>query len=82
MVQETDQTRTGARDLNRNGRIDPYEDPSLPIEERVSDVLIGRMTIEEKAGLMFQPIGPLNMELPDAFRRQRWFPNTASCMST
>ncbi len=31
----------------------PYRDASLPIEQRVSD-LLARMTLEEKAGLMFQ----------------------------
>lgn len=41
------------RDLNKNGRLDPYEDGRLPIEERVDD-LLGRMTLAEKAGLMFQ----------------------------
>ena len=25
------------RDLNKNGRLDPYEDPRRPIEERVED---------------------------------------------
>src|SRR3954451_8182105 len=39
------------RDLNKNGRLDPYEDPSLPIEERVED-LLGQMTLAEKAGMM------------------------------
>jgi beta-glucosidase len=33
----------------------PYQDPSLPIDERVED-LLARMTIEEKAGMMFQPM--------------------------
>ncbi len=40
------------RDLNKNGKLDPYEDPRLPIEVRVED-LLGRMTPEEKAGMMF-----------------------------
>ncbi|MFE5332169.1 glycoside hydrolase family 3 protein [Embleya sp. NPDC056575] len=31
--------------------MEPYEDPRLPIDERVAD-LLGRMTLEEKAGLM------------------------------
>ena len=43
-----------ARDLNGNGQLDPYEDPRLPVDERVDD-LLGRMTLEEKAGLMFHP---------------------------
>ena len=40
------------RDLNKNGTMDPYENPKLPIEKRV-DNLISLMTIEEKAGMMF-----------------------------
>jgi beta-glucosidase len=42
------------RDLNGNGRLDVYEDPTRPIEERVED-LLAQMTLEEKAGLMFHP---------------------------
>jgi hypothetical protein len=41
------------RDLNGNGALDPYEDPRLPVEDRVAD-LIARMTLEEKAALLFQ----------------------------
>jgi beta-glucosidase len=40
------------RDLNKNGKLDPYEDPRRPLEERVAD-LLGQMTLEEKVGLMF-----------------------------
>ena len=40
------------RDLNKNGRLDLYEDPRQPIEDRVQD-LLKKMTIEEKAGMMF-----------------------------
>lgn len=41
-----------SRDLNKNGRLDPYEDPKQPVETRISDVL-KQMTLEEKAGMMF-----------------------------
>jgi beta-glucosidase len=40
------------RDLNKNGRLDVYEDPRQPLEARIDD-LLGQMTLEEKAGLMF-----------------------------
>jgi beta-glucosidase len=40
------------RDLNGNGRLDAYEDPRRPLEERIDD-LLGQMTLEEKAGLMY-----------------------------
>jgi len=50
------------RDLNKNGRLDPYEDPRRPIEERVED-LLKQMTLEEKLGQINQysvddPTGP------------------------
>lgn len=40
------------RDLNKNGRLDVYEDKRADIEERVED-LLRQMTLEEKAGTMF-----------------------------
>jgi beta-glucosidase len=43
------------RDLNKNGKLDVYEDPRRPAQERVED-LLRQMTIEEKAGLMFSPM--------------------------
>ena len=43
------------RDLNGNGRLDPYEDPRRPIDERVED-LLSQMTLAEKAGMMFHPM--------------------------
>jgi len=48
------------RDLNKNGRLDLYEDPRLPIEERVED-LLGQMTREEKAGLLGSLIARLSV---------------------
>jgi beta-glucosidase len=42
----------GARDLNKDGTTEPYEDWRLPVDTRVSD-LLGRMTLEEKAYQMF-----------------------------
>jgi beta-glucosidase len=50
------------KDLNRNGVVDPYEDWRLTPEKRARD-LVGRMTLEEKAGLMMhgtaRSVGPL-----------------------
>jgi beta-glucosidase len=51
------------RDLNRNGVLDPYEDPSQPLEQRVED-LLARMTLEEKAGMMFLPMAAFGFEIP------------------
>ena len=39
------------KDLNRNGKLDPYEDWRLPALERAHD-LAGQLSIEEIAGLM------------------------------
>src|SRR5690606_21288172 len=55
-------------------RLDPYEDPRRPIEERVED-LLGQMTLEEKAGLLFHTIAAVNPDgsldpPPGPFARQ------------
>ncbi|MEV8311146.1 glycoside hydrolase family 3 N-terminal domain-containing protein [Streptomyces flavidovirens] len=47
------------RDLNGNGIMEPYEDPRLPVAERVAD-LLQRMTLEEKAGMLFQTMIAIN----------------------
>jgi beta-glucosidase len=47
------------RDLNKNGRLDPYEDPRRPVHERVED-LLAQMTLEDKAGLMFHTIAAMS----------------------
>ena len=47
------------KDLNANGRLDPYEDWRLPVAARVGD-LVERMTPEEKAGMLL--INTLNAE--------------------
>ncbi len=52
---------TRYRDLNRNGTMDPYEDPRLDPQTRTAD-LLGRLTVEEKVGLMFQPAVPAGRE--------------------
>lgn len=46
-------TDTKFRDLNKNGNLDTYEDPTASIDARIED-LLAQMTLEEKAGLMFQ----------------------------
>ena len=40
------------RDLNKNARLDIYEDPRRTVDERTSD-LLSQMTLAEKAGSMF-----------------------------
>ncbi len=39
------------KDLNKNGKLDPYEDWRLPVDARAKD-LAGKMSIEQIAGLM------------------------------
>jgi beta-glucosidase len=56
------------RDLDRNGRIDPYEDPRTPIAQRVAD-LLSRMSRAEKVSLLLAP--PLEME-PDGRPVDGW----------
>ncbi|HEV3252499.1 MAG TPA: glycoside hydrolase family 3 N-terminal domain-containing protein, partial [Puia sp.] len=48
------ETRNGFsfRDLNKNGKLDIYEDIRQPVDARVED-LLKQMTLEEKAGMMF-----------------------------
>lgn len=40
-------------DLDKNGKMDVYEDPSQPIKKRVND-LLRRMTLDEKIGQLWQ----------------------------
>ena len=49
------------RDLNKNKKLDIYEDPLHSVDERVNDIL-GQMNIEEKAGLMFIPPVSMNKD--------------------
>ena len=42
------------RDLNKNGKLDVYEDSRQPVAARVED-LLSQMTLEEKVGQMFHP---------------------------
>ena len=42
------------RDLNDNGRLDPYEDSRQPVKIRVED-LLGQMNLAEKVGMMWHP---------------------------
>ncbi|MBT0768519.1 glycoside hydrolase family 3 C-terminal domain-containing protein [Kineosporia sp. J2-2] len=39
--------------------MNPYQNPALPVEKRVED-LLGRMTLTEKAGLMFHTMAAVN----------------------
>ncbi len=54
-VRKTTSDGVAYRDLNGNGRLDPFEDPRLSVEERVAD-LLPRLSLEEKVGLMFHTV--------------------------
>ena len=60
-AERRDRDGTAFRDLNKNGRLDPYEDPRRPVEERVKD-LVSQMTLDEKAGMMFHAMVGLNAD--------------------
>ena len=47
------------RDLNKNGKLDAYEDFRVNIEDRITN-LIGQMSLEEKAGTMFITMAAMN----------------------
>lgn len=47
------------RDLNKNGKLDAYEDYRVNIEDRITN-LIGQMSLEEKAGTMFITMAAMN----------------------
>ena len=48
--------RLAFKDLNKNGKLDPYEDWRLPADDRAAD-LASQMSVEQIAGLMlYSPI--------------------------
>lgn len=60
--------RAGWIDLNKNGTLDPYENPALPVDARIDD-LLARMSLEEKTAQMATLYGfprVLQDELPTA----------------
>ena len=49
------------RDLNKNQKIDIYEDSNQPTESRIEN-LLSQMTLEEKAGMMFINGAPVSTD--------------------
>ena len=49
------------RDLNKNGKLDAYEDNRVSTEDRITN-LISQMTLEEKAGSMFITMAAMNSD--------------------
>ena len=62
--------RKGWIDFNKNGRMDVYENPAAPVEERVAD-LLSQMTIEEKTCQMATLYGSGRV-LEDALPTEGW----------
>ncbi len=52
---ETSREGVRYRDLNGNGRLDPFEDSRCPVPQRVQD-LLSRLSLPEKVGLMFHTV--------------------------
>ena len=77
------------KDLNKNGRLDVYEDWRAPVDARVAD-LVGQMTLEEKAGLMVGPTLPMGPDgavnedsrpMPNPFGGGTWtLPGTSEAL--
>ncbi|MFP4229382.1 MAG: glycoside hydrolase family 3 N-terminal domain-containing protein, partial [Salinivenus sp.] len=57
-------------DFNKNGQQDPYENPALPTEQRIDD-LIERMTLEEKTMQLVTLYGT-NAVLEDSLPQPDW----------
>ena len=66
------------RDLNKNGKLDVYEDYRQSTEDRVND-LLSQMNLEEKAGLMFFP--PISMKKDGSLSETPSFKDVFSFMS-
>lgn len=56
-----DKAEEAFRDLNKNGKLDTYEDARQPIDARVKDVL-SQMNLEEKAGMLFINGAPVSVD--------------------
>ena len=77
------------KDLNKNGKLDVYEDWRKPVDARADD-LVSQMTLEEKAGLMVSPTltmgadGAVNEEsrpMPNPFGGPAWsLPGTSEAV--
>jgi beta-glucosidase len=62
--------KPGWIDFNKNGRMDPFENPSLDIELRVQD-LLSQMTVDEKTGQLVTLYGFPNV-LKDSLPTPEW----------
>lgn len=70
VITRKDIYKDGWIDLNKNGAKDPYEDPKLPVEERVTD-LLARMNLDEKTAQLVTLYG-YNRVTPDYLPTDKW----------
>ncbi len=61
-------------DLNKNGKMDPYENPELPVDERIDD-LLNRMNVNEKTGQLVTLYG-YGAVLTDQQPTRKWLDTT------
>jgi len=66
------------RDLNKDGKLNVYEDNRQGIEARVTD-LLSQMNLEEKAGIMFIP--PISMQKNGSISEKPSFSDVFSIMT-
>lgn len=62
--------KDGWIDLNKNGAKDPYEDPAVPVEKRIDD-LLAQMTTDEKTAQLVTLYG-YNRITPDYLPTRAW----------
>ena len=62
--------QNGWIDFNKNGQKDPYEDPTVPVDRRIDD-LLARMTLEEKSCQLATLYG-YSRVLPDELPTPAW----------
>lgn len=70
LAQKKEIYHKGWIDFNKNGRMDLYEDPAAPMDERVSD-LLSRMNLDEKTCQMATLYGSGRV-LKDALPHEGW----------
>ncbi len=61
-------------DLNKNGKMDPYENPNLPVDERIDD-LISKMNVNEKTAQLVTLYG-YDAVLKDEQPTKAWLDTT------
>jgi beta-glucosidase len=69
------------KDLNKNNRLDPYEDWRLPVDQRIQN-LIAQMSLEEKVGFMLISTSDLKVIIHSSQEHQKQKSNLDSMRKT